>query len=79
MGNRHHHRRLTHLFTVLFVPVVLFGQANFPWPVEPLFINHYVSGTFCEYRSTSANGHFHNGTDIPKADGSPVIPSGMVS
>ncbi|UCF63507.1 MAG: T9SS type A sorting domain-containing protein [bacterium] len=49
-----------------------YGQNNFPWPVEPLFQNHYITGAFCEYRSTSTSGHFHNGIDIPKADGSPV-------
>ncbi len=50
------------------------AQSTFPWPVTPFNQNHEITGTFCEYRSTSANGHFHNGTDIPKADFSPVYP-----
>jgi hypothetical protein len=50
------------------------SQDLFPWPVEPFYENHYVTGTFCEYRSTTTPGHFHNGTDIPKPDYSPVYP-----
>jgi hypothetical protein len=31
-----------------------------------------IGGTFAEYRSTSAAGHYHNGTDISGAAGTPV-------
>jgi hypothetical protein len=72
MNKTHFYSMGTYLVLLFLIPVTLLGQPNFPWPVEPLFQNHYISGTFCEYRSTSASGHFHNGTDIPKADGSPV-------
>jgi hypothetical protein len=72
MDNKHHLQIWIHIIAILIIPVTLLGQANFPWPVEPLFQNHYITGAFCEYRNTSPNGHYHNGTDIPKADGSPV-------
>ena len=65
-------RKWPQLLSILFIPLSLFGQANFPWPVDPHFQNHDITGTFCEYRDTSTPEHFHNGTDIPKADGSPV-------
>lgn len=50
------------------------AQTQFAWPVEPFHESQEITGTFAEYRSTSPSGHFHNGTDIPKADGSPVYP-----
>jgi hypothetical protein len=49
-------------------------RAQFPWPVTPFHESHEVTGTFCEFRDTGSADHFHNGTDIPKADGSPVYP-----
>ena len=60
------------LVWICLIAGVLAAQSTFQWPVTPFNQNHEITGTFCEYRSTSANGHFHNGTDIPKADGSPV-------
>jgi len=42
------------------------------WPVVPFFATHPITGTFCEFRNTLSSDHFHNGVDIPKADGSPV-------
>ncbi|MFQ5651353.1 MAG: hypothetical protein ACE5IY_15560 [bacterium] len=50
------------------------SQVQFPWPVTPFDQSQEITGSFAEYRSTSPNGHFHNGTDIPKPDGSPVYP-----
>ncbi|NOZ61799.1 MAG: M23 family metallopeptidase, partial [Calditrichaeota bacterium] len=50
----------------------LFGQ--YSWPVTPFNESHGITGTFCEFRDTGTSDHFHNGTDIPKADGSPVYP-----
>lgn len=50
------------------------AQVQFPWPVTPFDQSQEITGNFAEYRSTSTNGHFHNGTDIPKPDGSPVYP-----
>lgn len=32
-----------------------------------------IGGTFAEYRSTSAAGHYHNGTDMSGAAGTPVL------
>jgi murein DD-endopeptidase MepM/ murein hydrolase activator NlpD len=63
-----------------FLPIVLFflsnpfllGQNQYPWPVTPFNQSQEITGNFCEYRSTTTPAHFHNGTDIPKADGSPV-------
>ncbi|MGH1362446.1 MAG: FlgD immunoglobulin-like domain containing protein [Calditrichia bacterium] len=59
---------------LLALTLPLFAQTQWPWPVTPFNSPQYATGTFAEYRSTSVNGHFHSGTDIPKADGSPVFP-----
>lgn len=48
---------------------------NFSWPVTPFNEQKGITGTFCEFRNTLSSNHFHNGTDIPKADGSPVYAS----
>ena len=62
-------------FAILLFCGIVSAQTQFPWPVEPFNASHLITGSFCEYRSTSANGHFHNGTDIPKEDGAPVYAS----
>lgn len=48
--------------------------AQYPWPVEPFHESHDITGMFMEYRDTPPSPHFHDGTDIPKPDGSPVYP-----
>ncbi|RMD94214.1 MAG: T9SS C-terminal target domain-containing protein [Calditrichaeota bacterium] len=50
------------------------SQEQFPWPVEPFHASHEITGNFAEFRDTGSADHFHNGTDIPKPDGSPVYP-----
>ena len=50
------------------------AAAQFPWPVTPFNQSQRITGTFCEYRDTAPAPHYHNGTDIPKADRSPVFP-----
>ncbi len=60
------------LFITLFA--TRHARAQFPWPVTPFNQTQYSTGTFCEYRDTARAPHYHNGTDIPKADGSPVYP-----
>lgn len=60
------------LFALCFLPFVV--DAQFPWPVTPFNQTQTITGTFCEYRDTAPSPHYHNGTDIPKADGSPVYP-----
>jgi hypothetical protein len=45
---------------------------SYPWPVTPFSTSQSITGTFCEFRNTLSSNHFHNGADIPKADGSPV-------
>ncbi|MDZ7266608.1 MAG: T9SS type A sorting domain-containing protein [candidate division KSB1 bacterium] len=57
---------------VLLCPLT--AAAQFPWPVTPLQETHAITGTFCEYRDTAPAPHYHNGTDIPKEDRSPVYP-----
>ena len=47
---------------------------KFPWPVPPFHSSQTITGTFCEFRNTLTSNHFHNGTDIPNPDGSPVYP-----
>ncbi len=48
-------------------------NTNYPWPLLPQTSQKDVSGVFAEYRSTSVNGHFHNGTDIPAPAGTGVF------
>lgn len=69
------------IFIIFLINPLLFGQNQYPWPVTPFFNSHDITGSFCEYRSTTIPGHFHNGTDIPMPDGSPVYPvrDGIVS
>lgn len=69
------------IFVIFLINPLLFGQNQYPWPVTPFFNSHDITGSFCEYRSTTIPGHFHNGTDIPMPDGSPVYPvrDGIVS
>ena len=50
------------------------SQAQFPWPVTPFHESQQITGNFAEFRDTGSADHFHNGTDIPKPDGSPVYP-----
>jgi len=47
---------------------------SYQWPVTPFTTSQSITGTFCEFRNTLSSNHFHNGTDIPKADGSAVYP-----
>ncbi len=68
------------------VIIVLFfstasARQQHPWPVTPFDESQEITGTFSEYRDTGSSPHFHNGADIPKADGSPVYPvvSGTVT
>lgn len=60
------------LFLLSSYTTLLFAQ--YPWPVEPKHQSQEITGTFCEFRDTGSADHFHNGVDIPKADGSPVFP-----
>lgn len=66
------YRRKILLFSFCLLPFSL--RAQFPWPVTPFNQTQTVTGTFCEYRDTAPAPHYHNGTDIPKADRSPVYP-----
>lgn len=61
------------LASLVFVQAGL-SQVQFPWPVTPFDQNHEITGNFAEFRDTGTSDHFHNGTDIPKPDGSPVYP-----
>ena len=67
------------LFSVCLFPFATLAQ--YPWPVTPFNESQYITGSFCEYRDTAPAPHYHNGTDIPKADGSPVYPvhSGIIN
>lgn len=62
------------LFSFILLLAATSAHAQFPWPVTPFNQPQYSTGTFCEYRDTAPAPHYHNGTDIPKADGSPVYP-----
>ncbi|GMU84841.1 MAG: hypothetical protein AMXMBFR48_00830 [Ignavibacteriales bacterium] len=59
---------------VVFFQYILIGQdtTRYPWPINPNNVQKQVGGSFGEYRSTSADGHYHNGTDISGSAGTPV-------
>lgn len=61
-------------FALVLLVLAANARAQFPWPVTPFNQPQYSTGTFCEYRDTDPAPHYHNGTDIPKEDGSPVYP-----
>ena len=68
------------LLYLTIITSVLAGE-QYPWPVTPFNQSHEITGTFCEFRDTQSSDHFHNGTDIPKADGEPVyaVKSGTIT
>lgn len=60
----------------LFTSFLLYGQTDtikYKWPYDPMTSARTIGGTFAEYRSTSANGHYHNGTDMSGAAGTPIL------
>lgn len=59
---------------IIFLFNRILAQVQFPWPVDPFHESHEITGNFAEFRDTGSADHFHNGTDIPKPDGSPVYP-----
>ncbi|MBP6672505.1 MAG: hypothetical protein KA247_05120, partial [Bacteroidetes bacterium] len=73
--------------TIILFPLLLTAilsaqdTISYQWPVTPFNSQQIITGTFCEFRNTLSSNHFHNGTDIPKADGSAVYPvlNGTVS
>ncbi len=65
------------LYSIAFLIIInsLFAQADtikYQWPEPPFNQSKGINGTFCEYRDTSPDGHFHNGTDIGEPDGYPI-------
>ena len=65
---------LTYLLVASSSVLAQIDTTRHGWPVAPFFTSHELTGTFCEFRNTGTSDHFHNGADIPKADGSPVYP-----
>jgi hypothetical protein len=65
------------LFNLFFILCLsMYAQIDttkYPWPLNPMNVQREITGTFGEYRSTSVEGHYHNGTDIPGAAGTPVL------
>ena len=61
-----------YVLAALFLLPVTFAFGQYPWPTEPFHESHEITGMFMEYRSTAPAPHFHDGTDIPKPDFSPV-------
>ena len=46
---------------------------KYKWPYFPMTSPRTIGGTFAEYRSTSAAGHYHNGTDMSGSAGTPIL------
>jgi murein DD-endopeptidase MepM/ murein hydrolase activator NlpD len=68
--------RVVFLTLILQTTLMIYAQPDttwYSWPLDPQSVQKNISGTFGEYRSTSTSGHFHNGTDIPAAPGTPVL------
>jgi len=64
-----------YLISILLLVKSLLAQADtvkYQWPEPPFNESKGINGTFCEYRDTSPEGHFHNGTDIGEPDGYPI-------
>ncbi len=74
-------KTIARLLAILVTSVTAQDTISYQWPVTPFDGQQIITGTFCEFRNTLSSNHFHNGTDIPKADGSPVYPvlDGQVS
>ncbi len=63
-------------FIIIITTTTIFSQIDttkYPWPLNPMNTQREITGTFGEYRSTSVEGHYHNGTDIPGLAGTPVL------
>ncbi|NUN68370.1 MAG: T9SS type A sorting domain-containing protein [Bacteroidetes bacterium] len=58
--------------TLLTMSAAAQDTVSYQWPVTPFNTSQSITGTFCEFRNTLTSNHFHNGADVPKADGSPV-------
>lgn len=67
----------TFLLTIFALSTcITFAQTDtikYKWPFSPMTASRTIGGTFAEYRSTSASGHYHNGTDISGSAGTPIL------
>ncbi len=64
------------LLILFLVSDFIFPQTDtikYKWPYSPMTAQRTIGGTFAEYRSTSAAGHYHNGTDMSGSAGTPVL------
>lgn len=74
---------LSHSKTSSLLIIIILSFCNFisaqtdtikyKWPYSPMTTARTIGGTFAEYRSTSAAGHYHNGTDMSGAAGTPIL------
>ena len=61
---------------ILITPFKVLSQqdtTNYQWPIAPVNVQHHIGGAFGEYRSTTVDGHYHNGTDVSAGAGTPVL------
>lgn len=74
-------RHLLTKYLIIILHLTLLGGLSFAqtdtikykWPFSPMTSPRTVGGTFAEYRSTSIQGHYHNGTDMSGSAGTPVL------
>lgn len=68
---------LYHLFVTIIAttcfPQTIADTIKYKWPFSPMTSPRTIGGTFAEYRSTSASGHYHNGTDISGSANTPIL------
>lgn len=67
-----HTKLITLLVLCSSIAIAQVDTTRHGYPVTPFFSSHPSTGVFSEFRNTGSSDHFHNGVDLPKADGSPV-------
>lgn len=67
--------RYLSLLFIFAIPLIaqIADTIKYQWPFAPMNVQKEVTGTVGEYRSTSVEGHYHNGTDVPAPANTPCL------